>query len=114
MCGPNTIFIVLKMFVAILCTVLFAIVTAKIVEKYLTKNFHSEINFSKSDGSFPAVTFCPVKAFKTKGFFFAKNEFLQNTYTMVINYYYLINKPYFYKCKLLFDFNWIKTKQLKL
>jgi hypothetical protein len=53
------------------------------VSKYLSKNFHSEINFSKPDGEFPAVSFCPVKAFKSKGSFFAKNEFLQNTYTMV-------------------------------
>ena len=32
---------------------------------------------------FPYISVCPVKAFKARGFFYTKNDFLQNTYTVV-------------------------------
>ena len=45
------------------------------------KSRHTE----KEDGSevFPYISVCPVKAFKSRGFFYTKSEFLQNTYTVV-------------------------------
>ena len=85
MCGKKGFFLAFNIFFTFLFLGLFAFLFAKIWSQFAAKRAHFETNVYKDEKlqSFPKLTFCSAKAFKSKGFFHTKNDFKQSSYTLV-------------------------------
>jgi hypothetical protein len=74
-----------KIVSSLVCVALFLYLMIGVAEKFNKKMTTTGIRIKKeelTDKHLPCITFCPAKAFRTRGLFFTENLFLENTFNL--------------------------------